>query len=228
MSITVAVIGAGRMGSVVSRQLPPDTKKIIIDSDLAKASELARSIGGSFSSALEYARDADLIALVLPTPAVNETVEKLQVLVKKGTVIMNMATTAQIDPVVLAKNPDAFIVDAKIIGHAQSISHGEPGIIVVKTQNAEVLALIKSQLTGFTDVVRGDADVVSVINAIGSAEGIKTAVAIRKQLRAMEIPDEWIHVVIRTVCAGTMKSFTEDDLGYFARELLRTLESEGQ
>lgn len=228
MSITVAVIGAGRMGSVVSRQLPPDTKKIIIDSDLAKASELAKSIGGSSSSALEYARDADLIALVLPTPAVNETVEKLQVLVKKGAVIMNMATTAKIDPVVLAKTPDVFIVDAKIIGHAQSISHGEPGIIVVKTENPEVLALIKSQLKGFTDVVRGDADLVSVINTIGSAEGIKTAVAIRKQLRAMDIPDEWIHVVIRTVCAGTIKSFTENDLGHFARELLRTLESEDQ
>ncbi len=228
MSITVAVIGAGRMGSVVSRQLPPDTKKIIIDTDLAKASELARSVGGSSSSALEYARDADLIALVLPAPAVNETVEKLQALVKKGAVIMNMATTAQIDPVILAKNPEVLIVDAKIIGHAQSISHGEPGIIVVKTENAEVLALIQSQLTGFTDVVQGDADLVPVINTIGSAEGIKAAVSIRKQLRAMDIPDAWIHVAIRTVCAGTMKSFTENDLGHFARELLRTLESGDQ
>jgi len=216
------------MGSIVSRQFPPDTKKMIIDKDLAKASELARSIGGSFSNALEDAKDADLIALVLPTPAVSETVEKLQVLVKKGAVIMNMATTAKIDPAILARNPEIFIVDTKIIGHAQSISRGEPGIIVVKTENAEVLAFIKSQLIGFADVVQGDADLVPVINTIGSIEGIKTAVAIRHQLRAMGIPDEWIHVVIRTVCAGTIKSFTENDLGDFARELLRTLESENQ
>ena len=228
MSITVAVIGAGRMGSVVSRQLPPDTIKIIIDTDPAKASELAKAIGGYSAGGLEYAKDADVIAVVLPTPAVNETVEKLQALVKKGAVIINMATTAKIDPVILSKNKDIFIVDAKIIGHAKSISKGEPGIIVAKTDNAEVLALIKSQLIGFTDVVRGDADLVPIINTIGSAEGIKTAVAIRKQLRVMDIPEEWINVVIRTVCAGTMKSLTENDLGHFALELLKKLESEDQ
>ena len=228
MSITVAVIGAGRMGSVVSRQLPPDTKKIIIDTDPAKASELARAVGGSSAGALEYAKDADLIALVLPSPAVNGTVEKLQALVKKGAVIINMATTAKIDPVIIAKNPDIFIVDAKIIGHAQSISKGEPGIIVAKTENAEVFALIKSQLIGFTDVVKGDADLVPILNTIGSTEGIKAAVAIRKQLRAMDIPDEWINVAIRTVCAGTMKSFTENDLGHFALDLSNKLESEDQ
>jgi hypothetical protein len=228
MSITVAVIGAGRMGSVVTRQLPPNTKKIIIDTDLAKASELAKAVGGSSASELEYAKDADLIAVVLPTPAINETVEKLQALVKKGAVIINMATTAKIDPVILVKNPDIFIVDTKIIGHARSISKGEPGIVVAKTENDEVLAVIKSQLIGFTDVVRGDADLVPIINTIGSTEGIKTALAIRKKLRAMDIPDEWINVVIRTVCAGTMKSFTENDLGHFALELLKKLESEDQ
>jgi hypothetical protein len=228
MSITVAVIGAGRMGSVVTRQLPPDTKKIIIDTDLAKASELAKAVDGSSAGELEYAKDADLIAVVLPTPAVNETVGKLQALVKKGAVIINMATTAKIDPVILVKNPDIFIVDTKIIGHARSISKGEPGIVVVKTENDQVLAFIKSQLIGFTDVVRGDADLVPIINTIGSTEGIKTALAIRKQLRAMDIPDEWINVVIRTVCAGTMKSFTENDLGHFALELLKKLDSEDQ
>jgi hypothetical protein len=228
MGLTVAVIGAGRMGSVVFRQLPSDTKKIIIDTDLAKASELAKTVGGSAAGSLEWAKDADLVAVVLPAPVVNETVAKLQALVKKGTVIINMATTAKIDPAILGMNPENFIVDTKIIGHAMSISKGEPGIIVAKTDNAEVLALIKSQLIGFTDVVRGDADLVPIINTIGSAEGIKAAVAIRKQLRAMDIPDEWITVAIRTVGAGTMKSFTENDLGHFAHGLMKKLEADDQ
>jgi hypothetical protein len=108
------------------------------------------------------------------------------------------------------------------------MSRGEPGIVVVKTENAEVLSLIRHQLQGFADVVQGDADRVQTVNTIGSTEGIKAAVAIRKQLRAIGIPDAWTDVVIRSVCAGTMKAFTENDLGGFALELAKRLESEGQ
>ena len=228
MSITVAVVGAGRMGSVIARRLPPDTKKIIIDTVPAKASELAEAVGGSWSVSPEQARDADLIALVVPASAVREILEKLQVLVKKGTVILNMATTFSVDPATAAKHLGITVVDAKIIGHAASMSRGEPGIVVVKTENAEVLSLIRHQLQGFADVVQGDADRVQAVNTIGSTEGIKAAVAIRKQLRAIGIPDAWTDVVIRSVCAGTMKAFTENDLGGFALELAKRLESEGQ
>lgn len=228
MSITVAVFGAGRMGSVIARRLPPDTKKIIIDTVPAKALELAEAVGGFWSVSPEQARDADLIALVVPAAAVREILEKLQVLVKKGAVILNMATTVSIDPATAAKRPEIFMVDAKIVGHAASMSRGEPGIVVVKSENTEVLSLIKQQMMGFADVVQGDADLVQAVNTIGSSEGIKAAVAVRKQLRAMGIPDAWIDVVIRSVCAGTMKAFTENDLGGFALELAKKLESEGQ
>jgi len=49
---------------------------------------------------------------------------------------------------------------------------------------------------------------------------------VRKKLVALNIPDEWIDVAIRTVCAGTMKSYTENDLGHFALELVKKLERE--
>lgn len=226
MSVTVAVIGGGRMGSIVSRQLPKETKKIIIDLDLEKGKQLAAAVGGTSFGSLDGAKDADLIAVVLPTPAVNETVGKLLDVVKKGAVIINMATSAKIDSELLKKNPAIHIIDAKIIGHAMSISKGEPGIIVVKTDNSEAFSLIKSQLPGFTDVVQGDADLVSIINTIGSTEGIRAAFSVRKQCRKLSVPDEWTNVVIRTVCAGTMKSFAENDLGHFAQELVKKLERE--
>ncbi len=225
MSITVAVVGAGRMGSVIARRLPPDTKKIIIDTVPAKASELAEAVGGSWSVSPEQAGDADLIALVVPASAVREILEKFQVLVKKGAVILNMATTFSIDPATAAKRPGITVVDAKIIGHAASMSRGEPGIVVVQMENAEILSLIRHQLRGFAEVVQGDADLVQAVNTIGSTEGIKAAVAVRKQLKAMGIPDAWTDVVIRSVCAGTMKAFTENDLGGFALELVKKLES---
>ena len=226
MSICMAVVGAGRMGSVVAGQLPDSTKKIIIDIDPEKASRLAESVGGMPFDSLESANKADLVAVVLPTPVVNETVEKLLNVVQKGTIILNMATTAHIDPVFLKNKKEIWIVDAKIIGHAMSISRGEPGIVVIDCDDASRIDLIRKQLPGFHKVVRGDADLVEKINKIGSTEGIKAAVKVRKKLSELDVPEEWMHVAIRTVCAGTMKSFTENDLGHFALELVKKIEKE--
>ena len=224
MPICMAVVGAGRMGSVVAGQFPRETKKIIIDTDPERASRLAESIGGKASDNLDSARRADMVAVVLPTPAVNETVEALLRVVQKGAIILNMATTAHIDPALSEKNPGVWIVDAKIIGHAMSISRGEPGIIVVKCRDRNRFNLIREQLPGFHRVVQGEADLVEKINKIGSAEGIKAAVKARKKLSQLGVPEDWIDVAIRTVCAGTMRSFTENDLGHFALELVRKLE----
>lgn len=226
MSICVAVVGAGRMGSVVARQLPGQTRKIIIDTDFDKAKKLAQEVNGSPGAGLDAAHDADLVAVVLPTPAVSETVTKLLGIVKDGAIILNMATSAQLAPEIHSINKKAAVIDAKVIGHAMSISKGEPGIIVVKCEDEAKFNLIKSQLQGFHKVVMGDADLVPVINVIGSTEGIRTAVNVRKKLEKMNIPEEWIKVVIQTVCAGTMKSYTENDLGHFALELAKKLEAE--
>ena len=226
MSICMAIVGAGRMGSVVAGQLPKSTHKIIIDIDSEKASRLAETVGGMPSDSLESANKADLVAVVLPTPVVNETVEKLLNVVQKGTIILNMVTTAHIDSAFLKNKKEIWIVDAKIIGHAMSISRGEPGIVVVDCDDASRFDFIREQLPGFHKVVRGDAGLVEKINKIGSTEGIKAAVKVRKKLSELDVPEEWMHVAIRTVCAGTMKSFTENDLGHFALELVKRIEKE--
>ena len=225
MTICVAVVGAGRMGAVVAKQLPRNTRKMIIDIDLEKADRLAEMVGGTASDRLTRADSADLVAVVLPTPAVNQTVSELTGIVKPGAIILNMATTARIDPGTVEKNAGIFIIDAKIIGHAMSISRGEPGIVVVDCTDRKRYQRIKDQLPGFHKVVQGEADRVEKINKIASTEGIKAAVKVRRKLSAQDIPEEWIEVAIRTVCAGTMKSYTENDLGHFARELVKKLES---
>ena len=86
--------------------------------------------------------------------------------------------------------------------------------------------LIKDQFPGFSQVLQGDSDLVAEINRVGSTEGIIAAVKVRKALLELDVPDDWIDVAIRTVCAGTMKSYVENDLGHFALELVKKVESE--
>jgi 6-phosphogluconate dehydrogenase (decarboxylating) len=224
MAVTVAVIGAGRMGSIIAGQLPEGTKKIIVDQEVEKARLLAERVGGAPADSFEAVSDADLIALVIPAPAVNAAVEKLMDTAKAGALILNMATSAHVDPAVMAKNPAVSVIEAKIIGHAGAISEGNPGIVVAKTDDQTALNRIRDQLPAFRDVVRGDADLVPKINETATLEAIRLAVKLRKLLREMDIPENWITVATKTVCTGVLKAFADNDLGDFAREIVRQLE----
>lgn len=226
MGIVFGVIGAGRMGTIVTKKLPENTKKIIIDSEIEKAKALADEINGEYSNKYDILSDADIVALVLPAPVINKVLKPLLEKVKPGTIILNMATTGHVEEELKNIRTDVEVIDAKIIGHAMSMSKGEPGLVVVKSEDEEKYNKIKEQLSGFGNVYQGDSDLVEKIAVIGSTEGIRTAVTIRKKLDKMNVPKEWADVVIRTVCAGTMKSYTENDLGHFAMELAKKLEQE--
>jgi 3-hydroxyisobutyrate dehydrogenase-like beta-hydroxyacid dehydrogenase len=212
------------MGSVVASRLPFETEITIIDSNFKLAQEVAGKVSGRAFSGYEGAADADMVMLVLPKQAVNEAVEKLLEIVKEGTIILNMATSGYVLPELHRQRKGVFIYDAKIIGHAGSILRGEPGIIVVNCFDQEKFELIKRLLAGFGKIEQGDSSLVERINILSSTEGIRTAVNLKKKLQEMNVPDEWINVAIRTVCAGTMKSFTENDLGHFAQELVKKME----
>lgn len=224
MHITVAVVGAGRMGTVIARQLPKGTKKLIMDTDPVKAGRLAAEVGGIPACSCEALNEADLIAVVIPAPAVHDTIEALLSSAKAGALVLNMSTLALIDPAVKSRNPSVLVIDAKIIGHAAAMSQGNPGIVVAKTDDQAAFHLIKSQLPGFQEVVPGDADLVAEINERGTVEALRIAVNLRKQLRAMAVPETWIPVVLKTVCAGVIRAFADDDLGDFGREMVRRLE----
>ena len=226
MMLKVAVIGAGRMGSVVGRQLPDDVHKLIIDTDEAKAKALAVQIGGSYASALEAAQDADLIPVVLPTPAVNPVMDQLTGIAKDGAILLNMATNGTVAAEIIAKNRKIRIVDAKIIGHAMSMNQGSPAYVVVKTDDEEVFEKIRHILPGYKKVIMGNADIVPDIAKIGSGEGIRAAIMVRKLLKQYNLPRDWEDIIIYTICAGTMRSYVENDLGHFAKQLADKLEAE--
>jgi hypothetical protein len=228
MELTVAVIGAGRMGTFVGRQLPPEVKKIFIDSDEGKARQLAANAGGAYGLTVAVAGEADIIALVLPAPAIDGAARELAASAKDGAVIINMATSGRVAEEVKGLNPSLSFVDAKIIGNAKAMALGFPSCVVVDTSNQKIYEKIKSILPGYTKVVMGDSQLVPQINTIGSAEGIRAAVNIRQQLKGQGIPRDWEDIVIYTVCAGTMMAYVEDDLGEFGRRLAKELETEGE
>lgn len=224
--LKVAVIGAGRMGSVVGRQLPDDVEKLILDTEEVKAKALADRIGGSYALTLDAAKDADIIAVILPTSEIDPTMDQLVRIAKDDAIIMNMATKGTVDSKIAEKNNRIHILETKIIGHARSMEQGAPAYVVVKTEDQMLLEKIRHILPVFKKVLMGNTDTISEIAKIGSSEGIRAAITVRKLLKSYNIPKDWEDIVIYTICAGTMRSYVENDLGHFARELAERLAAE--
>ena len=225
MQKILAVIGAGRMGSAIAKQLPKETQKIIIDRDLSTAKMVASEVIGEYSSDLQDAKDADIVLLVLPAFAVQKTIEKLASMMKSNSVIVNLATAANIDKKYRKRREDLSFIDAKIIGNANGFKNWEPCIVVLKCDDLEIIAMLKKQFPGFYKVEQGNASLVETINTISSEEAIKAAISVKKKLEEKNIPEEWINVSIGTNCTWVMKSFIKGDLGHFGLNIVKRLES---
>jgi len=227
MGIAAAVIGAGRMGSVVARQLPRGNRTVIIDLDQEKAKQLSQEVNGVFAASLQGAQDADVVFIILPAPAVKETTDALLGIVKNGAVLVNMATNVYADKIYQKNNRGIKLIDAKIIGHSSAISKEEKGLVIIKTEDAGVFNLIRELLAELFTVEQGDADIVETVNSIAVVEGIKTVISLRKQFMEREVPEKWGNAVITSVCLTTMKAYLSGALGPFAAEIAKKLESDG-
>ena len=224
--LKVAVVGAGRMGSFVAGQLPDDVEKIIIDTNEVTAKAVAEACGGTYFTEMSGVKDADVVAIVLPAGVIPKVIDALGSSAKEGAVIMNMATSGQIEDEVKAKYTHATFVNAKIIGHADSMKEGAPCYVVVGTEDQAVYEKVARVLPGYTKVVMGDSEIVPKINTIGSHVGIRAAIEVRKELQAYNIPKDWEDVLIYTVCAGTMRAYVDNNLGHFGAVLAEKLEKE--
>lgn len=87
----IAVIGAGKMGGFIARQLPP-SEVIIIDRDWLKAGQLASSLGTKAASNMAEAGTADLVIMAVPGPAVGRVAAELAPQLAAGAIIINVAT----------------------------------------------------------------------------------------------------------------------------------------
>lgn len=226
MTKTIAVLGAGRMGTCFATQIPAECQKIVVDVNEAAAKKLADQIGGSYSTGYGAVKDADVVALVLPTHLIPVVAAEIAPLLRDDTIVLNLATNGVIEESTRQAYPNIHFVDSKIIGHANSMMLGIPGMVVVSTRDEALFARIKACLPGYADAVMGDSDRVKEINRIATAEGIRMAVRLKKQYLDMGVPEAWADVAVRTVCAGACRSYIENDLGEFAVKLVAEMKKE--
>jgi len=220
---TVSVVGCGRMGSFLAEKFNSNYELIVVDKNLNVATHLSDKLKCLGSNSYDVLDKADIIVLALPTEVMVEAVKQITQKLTKSPVLVNIATTASDTELEKTFNnkKNINLISAKIIGHAGEMRKGERPIIIIDGSKDSKTKLEAAELfSKVGTVVFGDVQQVALINTVSSEEGIKTALRIKERLLKQNIPEELIDFAIRNVAAGTMKAFTEGDIGPFAQKII--------
>lgn len=220
---TVAIIGAGRMGSFIARKLNSQYNIILIDKDLRKCGLLAKEISAIATDSYSLLALSDYVILALPADAIHQAISELKSVLQQQQVVINVSTNTEkiaLDPLKKLSK----IAAAKIMGHAQHMaSTGELPLIVIDSEDITIRNRVAKIFSLLGTVCFGDEILVKNINNIASEEAIRAALNIMKRLEEINIPPEYISFAIRNVACGTMSAFALGEGGPFVQKLIQKI-----
>jgi len=220
---TVAVIGTGRMGSLLSGKLSDKYKLILIDKDLRRCGLLAAKLAAQGTTEYSLIDDADFIIVALPASIIPGAINEIRPFLKKEHILINISTDTGMEIFASLKD-QCKLVSAKIIGHALQIGFGELPLVLIDGED-EKACKKTAQIFGNIGPVRfGPEKTVMEINHIASEEGIKAAYNIQNRLKQLNIPEEYVSFAIRNVACGTMNAYAVGDAGPFAQEIIKKIQ----
>ena len=222
---TIAVIGTGRMGSLISRRLAKDYNLILIDKNLRTCGDLALELGAIGTSEYSFIQKADFIITALSHLVLPKAVEEMSEHLKPQHVIINVSTDNEIDTFDPVKGK-CKLAHAKIIGHAKEIGSGELPCILVGGENDEIEAKVAQIFSNMGVVCFGDESLVKKVNKIASEEGVRAAFGLQQRLEELDVPSEYISFAIRNVASGVMNAYALGDAGPFVQEIIEKIKAE--
>ncbi|MFZ7104678.1 MAG: NAD(P)-binding domain-containing protein [Peptococcaceae bacterium] len=217
----IAIVGCGRMGSLLAGKLAPVYELYVYDRIPDNAQRLSKSCG-AVAASKEDLRNAEIIIMALATETVLQALRELEDYLAESAVIVNIATTLPHSALKIKYQK----VSAKIIGHAKEMAAGEKPVVIVEGDNEDSEKPVRDIFAHIGTVEKGDTDLVGRINTLSSKYGILTALQIQKELEGLKLSQEIVTAAIRNVAAGTMKAFALGDAGPFAQSIIAEYDKE--
>lgn len=220
----IGIIGVGRMGKVLAHRLRGGYRILLYDRDVTTVVRVAEEI----EEATVCQQLGDLLgtsAIILAVPD-REVVNCLKELgqFKQSLAVINIATNVDQRVVDGVGEPYIHCISVKIIGQADEMAQGGRPVVVVNHRPAELVEQATALFENIGEIMIGNADQVRRINTLAAEKALEAAVKIDLSLREKGVTDEQaIKSAIRQVAAGILKSYAENNLGPFARELVAAI-----
>lgn len=229
MSITVGIIGGGRLGKAIAKKLPKEITLLVADKRITQAKKVAHEAGGIRKTVKEVFEKSNVVLLVVPPSEICPLVKKYYMRMRPNAILVNMASSvATSDVSMLVKRQDLKVVGAKVIGQAYAISQGYKAIFVLTTPNHLIYEKLKYLFGSIGKVFIGDEMIVAKINDEATCFGLKLVIDLRKRLKTICPSQEMIDVAIKTVAVGTILDFLSHEPNEYITERLKELCQEEQ
>ncbi|MFZ5645293.1 MAG: NAD(P)-binding domain-containing protein [Bacillota bacterium] len=216
--LSVFIMGAGRMGEILAGSMADNHRVNLYDRDERKGREAAKRTGAGYSHPAGAIPGADAVIFALPPALTVEAVESVRKLINPKTVIINIATTVLKDQLRPVLGENEHLAGVKIVGHYREMNERPVIIVDADTEKAGQVAF--KLFTEIGHVEAGDEKIVGLINTIATREAFRAAITIERLLREEGASPEGIKSALRVVASGSIKAYSENDIGPFAKELL--------
>lgn len=221
----VGLIGIGRMGRVLAKRLKDHVELTIYDRDPENMAATQRELGVRVASGLEDLAGLGAVILAVPDPEVINCIKDFNQL-KTPMIIINIATNVAQHVLEATAAKHVRCIGVKFVGHAGEMALGLTPVIIVNDRPAELAEVAKEIFAPVGHVMVGKADVVSYINTSAAEKALEAAVNIEEGLKQHGVTDpEIIKSAIQQVAAGILKAYADQDLGPFARQVVRAVKA---
>ena len=218
----IGMIGAGRMGRILAARMALEHEVVMYDADVSGAKKVADALRLTAVASLAE-MNVDAVVLAVPDSAVESCIMKLRDVDKPWTVF-SVATNISREMLAAMAEEKVSCLNVKIIGHAGEMSRGQNPVVVIDEGAIDMVRRAQQIFASVGTVLVGNADQVKRINSVATEEALKAAVAIERELLLAGITDpEKLRGALSQVAPGVLRSYAEDDLGPFARGIVKAL-----
>lgn len=203
--LKVAIIGTGRLGTLVAGRIPANCRKVIISRRKGGAVHLADEVGGLAADQLTAVRGCQVVFLAVPGSAAIQVAQEVASFLDEGALLVNMATDVLTDE--MAENVRRVrVAAAKIIGDAREMSLGSPGVVVVDHVDAGEEDRLRYLLAGLGSVIRDRETNVQAAHAAVAEVMTRAAADLRNRLGALGLTGDLARAAITTAGPGMLRA----------------------
>ena len=220
----IGIVGIGRMGRVLAVRLAGTAELTLYDVHKEQLAKVAAATRANAAAGLAEMACNDAVILALPDREVIDCIKEFNQLRHSPITVINVATNVAQSVLEHIAAPHVRCISAKFIGHAGEMAAGARPVIIIHDSPAEIVPMTREIFSHVGEVLTGNSDAVTVINTIAAEKAIEAAVLIEENLKLKGFSDPSIAKgAIGQVAAGIVKAYAADNLGPFAREIVRAV-----